>query len=203
MGDHYYTNKPGALSKEQQYRVAITDQVLSFTTDAGVFSKGGLDFGTRVLLENMTLDRDVHDVADVGCGYGPIGIYLAKKYGVRVWMYDVNTRALGLAERNATNNGARERVVIEESSLLEVAERDELTFDVIVSNPPIRAGKEIVHGLFEQASRLLRANGTLWIVIQKKQGAPSAIKKLESLFAEVDIIAKEKGYFIIQAKKDA
>ncbi|MNZ43171.1 Ribosomal RNA small subunit methyltransferase C [compost metagenome] len=138
-------------------------------------------------------------VLDVGCGYGPIGLAAAKlaKQG-HVTMVDVNARAVELARENASANGIR-NVAILESNLYEAVK--ETDFDVVLTNPPIRAGKEIVHAIFEGAYERLTIGGSLWIVIQKKQGAPSAKQKLESLFAEVEEVTKDKGYRIYKAVK--
>ncbi|MGL4523428.1 MAG: class I SAM-dependent methyltransferase [Bacilli bacterium] len=199
MSEHYYSNKPSVASDVRLVSTSIHNSMLSFETDAGVFSKKGVDFGTVVLLENLTIAPKAKTVADIGCGYGPIGIYVAKNNDVFVQMVDVNERAVALSKRNAQRNGVAERVDVKESFLLDsIADQ---VFDCIISNPPIRAGKEVVHQLFDQAYQCLQAEGEFWIVIQRKQGAPSAIAKLETLFAEVDVVKKEKGYYIIKSKK--
>jgi 16S rRNA (guanine1207-N2)-methyltransferase len=138
-------------------------------------------------------------VLDVGCGYGPIGIsaaHLAPKG--HVTMLDINSRAVELARENALHNGIR-NVTVMESDVLSALEGQK--FDVILTNPPIRAGKAIVHQIFEEAYRHLNEGGTLWVVIQKKQGAPSAAAKLESLFPVVEEVGKDKGYRIMRATK--
>src|SRR5690606_1817767 len=133
------------------------------------------------------------------CGYGPIGITAAKLAPQgHVTMLDVNERAVELSKINAEQNGVH-NVTIVQSNLYE-AVSDQM-FDCIISNPPIRAGKAIVHQIFEQGYQLLKAGGSMWIVIQKKQGAPSAQAKLESLFSEVIEVTKEKGYRILKATK--
>ena len=112
-------------------------------------------------------------------------------------MVDVNERALGLAKENAANNKI-ENVRILQSSVYENVDGK---YAVILSNPPIRAGKDIVHEILEKAVEYLVSGGELWIVIQKKQGAPSALKKLEEVFSEVEVVEKKKGYYIIKSKK--
>lgn len=170
-----------------------------FTSDAGVFSKKEVDFGTNLLLETYRLPQKSGDILDVGCGYGPIGLTLAKENSDRhFFLVDVNERALELADLNAKLNGIK-NVTIKKSNLLSAL--DNKMFSSILSNPPIRAGKKVVHQLFNDAYSHLEEDGELWIVIQKKQGAPSAIEKLEGLFAEVVVEKKSKGYYIICAKK--
>lgn len=138
-------------------------------------------------------------VLDVGCGYGPIGIsaaHLASKG--HVTMIDINSRAVELARENAQHNGIR-NVTVMESDVLSAVQGQ--TFDVILTNPPIRAGKAVVHAIFEQAYDHLNEGGCLWVVIQKKQGAPSAVAKLESMFPVVEEVGKDKGYRILKAQK--
>ncbi|WP_135556505.1 class I SAM-dependent methyltransferase [Paenibacillus cymbidii] len=198
--EHYYTAKP--TGKRDLHTIVETLRGTSFTfqSDAGVFAKKGVDYGSCALIEAMELADDSR-VLDVGCGYGPIGLAAAKAAPRgHVTMLDINERAVELARDNAARNGIG-NVTVLQSDLLERVSGER--FDVIVSNPPIRAGKAVVHRLFEQASDRLRPGGCLWIVIQKKQGAPSAMAKLETLFPNVRIVDKDKGYWVIRAEKEA
>jgi len=200
MSEHYYSSKPKVESKEQRVKITLRDLVMQFDTDSGVFSKGQIDFGSQLLIETIELHEGTKKVVDVGCGYGPIGITLAKSNpGIHCTMVDVNERALALAQRNASLNGVQ-NITILQSDLL--SNLEEHNYDVIISNPPIRAGKKVVHELFEQSYHHLGVGGALWIVIQKKQGLESAVKKLESLFSEVEEITKSKGYRIVRAIKN-
>ncbi|MEF2969064.1 class I SAM-dependent methyltransferase [Paenibacillus sp. M1] len=198
MSDHYYTSKPTAAHDRKVWDDALRGQAFRFISDAGVFSKGGVDYGSRTLIEAMEIPEDA-EVLDVGCGYGPIGLTAARlaKRG-HVTMIDVNSRAVELARENAAANRI-DNVTVLQSDLF--AEVDKAEFDVVLTNPPIRAGKETVHAIFEGAYEKLRAGGSLWIVIQKKQGAPSAKQKLESLFGDVEEVTKDKGYRIYKATK--
>lgn len=138
-------------------------------------------------------------VLDVGCGYGPIGLSIAKEFNDRiVHMVDVNERALELAKENASINHITNINIYESDRLVNV-KGDQ--FAAILTNPPIRAGKQTVHDIFEQSHEHLVPNGELWVVIQKKQGAPSTLEKLKTLFSDVETVDKSKGYFIIKAKK--
>ena len=113
-------------------------------------------------------------------------------------MIDINERAVELAKRNAEQNKI-DNVKIKKSYLFsEVADDD---FAAVITNPPIRAGKAVVHQIFEDAYERLRIGGELWVVIQKKQGAPSAMDKIEELFGQVETAAKKKGYYILRAIK--
>ena len=160
-----------------------------------------MDFGSRLLIDTFTLNENVEGkILDVGCGYGPIGISIAVSYPTRmVDMIDINSRAIGLSKDNASLNGIS-NVSIYESDRFE---KVDLTpqYAAILTNPPIRAGKKVVHEIFEGSYHRLVEGGSLWVVIQKKQGAPSAMDKLEQLFGNVEIAEKKKGYFILISKK--
>ncbi|WP_274654060.1 class I SAM-dependent methyltransferase [Paenibacillus humicola] len=198
MADHYFTRTPGAEHNRQLHESQLRGIRLQFLTDAGVFSKSGVDYGSRVLVEALDLPDNAR-VLDVGCGYGPIGITAAKLVpNGHVTMIDVNERAIELAEENAKLNGVL-NVTVLQSDLYERVR--EMKFDAIVTNPPIRAGKAVVHRIFEEGFQLLAPGGAMWVVIQKKQGAPSAASRLEEVFGAVEEVTKDKGYRIFKAVK--
>lgn len=200
MSEHYYTENPHTKSKPVTWETQLDGRSFRFTSDAGVFSKERVDFGSRLLIETADLtDYPEGDLLDVGCGYGPMGIALAKKDDKRtVEMVDVNLRAIELAKQNAEKNGVK-NVQIHPSDLYKSVEKRD--FAGIFSNPPIRAGKQVVHYILEEAIHYLKPNGYLTIVIQKKQGAPSASKKMEEVFGNVERIAMDKGYWILRSQK--
>lgn len=199
MTEHYYSSNPSVESKPFSFEYKLNGHSFIFTSDLGVFSKNEIDFGSKLLIETFATPDIAGNILDVGCGYGPIGLTLAKENPDRqVVMVDVNERALQLAKKNCEQNNAY-NVSIFQSNLFENVK--EQFFAAIVTNPPIRAGKKVVHEIFEKAFHHLAENGELWIVIQKKQGAPSAIEKLQEIFAEVEVVTKKKGYYIIKSKK--
>jgi 16S rRNA (guanine1207-N2)-methyltransferase len=172
---------------------------LEFWTDAGVFSKGGIDFGSKLLIETMQIPVDAR-VLDLGCGYGPIGITAAKlAHQGSVLMVDINERAVELSRKNLIQNSVK-NAEVRVSNLFDAVEEQE-RFDRILTNPPIRAGKAVVHQIFADSVYRLKPEGELWVVIQKKQGAPSARKKLEELFENVEDSAKDAGYRIFTCKR--
>lgn len=192
----YYEDNQDLSHDFQTLTVELLGQSMRFKTDRGVFSKNGIDYGSRVLLENYQ-PESAKSLLDVGCGYGTLGLTLAKKFDLDVTMVDVNSRALDLCRKNAIDN-AVSNSIIELSNIYEsVSEK----YDAIISNPPIRAGKEVVHEILAGAFGHLNDGGHLTIVIQKKQGAPSAQKKMEEVFGNCQLVARDKGYFILRSYK--
>ena len=197
MSEHYYSNKPQTESKPRQWKFTLRGHTFTFETDAGVFSKSEVDFGSRVLIDTFEMPEVEGDVLDVGCGYGPIGLSIAKANPERfVHMMDINTRAIALAEKNAQVNGIQNVRIFESDGLASVGD---VKAAAILTNPPIRAGKETIFRFYDESYEKLMEGGELWIVIQKKQGAPSTVSHLEELFSEVDVVEKKKGYWIIRA----
>lgn len=200
MTEHYYTNKPSTSSEQRKWSFVLRGQQFKFITDNGVFSKSEVDFGSRLLIDTFVTPDVEGRILDIGCGYGPLGLAIAKCETSRlIEMVDVNERAIELSKLNAGANDVRNVHVYSSDRFENVKEQE---FAAILSNPPIRAGKKVVHDILEKSYQYLASLGELWIVIQKKQGAPSAIEKLNTVFPYVEVVAKKKGYFIIKAKKD-
>ena len=195
MTNMYYEKNPTAEHDIHELRVRLLDTSMTFLTDAGVFSKRMVDYGSQVLLNVLDLESG-KTLLDVGCGYGPLGLTLGKVFGVQASLIDINSRALDLAKTNAEKNQVTASIF--QSNIYENVEG---LFDYIISNPPIRAGKSVVHEIIEGAFHHLVDGGRLTIVIQKKQGAPSAKNKMTEVFSNCEVITKEKGYFILQSYK--
>lgn len=191
---HYFTNDY-VKSEEKTVKAKINGNEYSFKVDNGVFSKGGLDFGTRTLLENLDLEAIKGDVLDFGCGYGPIGIYVAKNTDALVDMIDINERSLRLARKNAELNGVFVNVF--ESNIYENVTKK---YDFIVTNPPIRVGKKILYEILFKANDYLKPEGEMWLVVNKGQGAKSLVKDLSEVY-DTEVVCKNKGFYIIKAKK--
>ncbi len=196
MADHYYTKKPSSASNPAQIQVELGGRTLRFWTDTGVFSKNELDPGSRLLIENIP---DLSGtVVDLGCGWGPIGISLAlKNPDARLVLADVNERAVDLAQKNARENGANNLTVV----LSDGFENLPTSVDCVTTNPPIRAGKQVIYAMFDEAFKRLTPGGALYIVIRKQQGAPSAKKHLEERFESVEVVDRSGGYWILRAIK--
>lgn len=197
MNQHYYSQNPIAKQNEKQWEYTLGGKSFHFVSDNGVFSKNTLDFGSRLLIENFDSPLVAGPILDVGCGYGPIGMAIAYNNTERqIELIDINERAIYLAKKNIEQNGLA-NAEAHQSDLYTKLNYNE--YAAIVSNPPIRAGKQVVHTILEGAFPLLSGSGSLTIVIQKKQGAPSAMKKMEAIFGNVAVIARSKGYFILQS----
>lgn len=195
MTKMYFAENPDAKHDIHELNVELLGQQLTFLTDAGVFSKKMIDYGSRVLLSVLDFEAGER-VLDVGCGYGPLGLTLAKAQGVTATMVDINQRALDLAQKNAERNQISADIF--QSN---VYEKVSGIFDHIISNPPIRAGKQVVHEVISGSYEHLTEGGDLTLVIQKKQGAPSAKSKMEAVFSNCEIVKKDKGYYILRSEK--
>lgn len=197
MSQHYYSKSPQTKSAPKTWQDTIKGKQYTFTSDFGVFSKSNVDFGSKLLIEHFEEPMIEGDLLDLGCGYGPIGISLAKQYTNRhVVMIDINERAVALAKQNANHNQTTNTEIIQSDQFENIKNR---SFAAIITNPPIRTGKKVIYGMFEKSKHSLLPGGALWIVIQKKQGAPSAKRKLEELFHTVEVKARSKGYLILKA----
>lgn len=199
--EQYFTKNPTTQKEIYKFDWNLGKDRFYFYTSNSVFSKNGVDFGSMLLVETVIKENENFkgNILDLGCGYGPIGVMLAKLIeNANVTMSDVNERALELSKMNAEENKVKARVKTLSSSAFENINEN---FDMIVTNPPIRAGKDVVFSFYEGAYEHLNKGGHLYVVIQKKQGAPSTKKKLESLFGNCETAEKKSGYFIFRAVK--
>ncbi len=190
---HYFTNEE-IKSEIKEINILFQDKKFKMFTDNGVFSKKGLDYGTRALLEKIPYQELKGDILDFGCGYGPIGIIISSLTNLEVDMIDVNFRSMKLAKKNASANNVK--VNIFESNIYENITKK---YDYIITNPPIRVGKEILYKILFGAKEHLKPNGELYFVINKAQGAKSVARDLEKIFL-VSIIDKNKGFYIIKCQ---
>lgn len=193
---HYFTNEENLKSEIKKVDVDIHSISYYFYTDNGVFSKGELDFGTELLLKTFEYKNNPQqkNVLDIGCGCGPIGIYTAK-LGFAVDMSDVNKRAIHLSKMALKEQNIKANVF--ESDAYENIDNK---YDYIISNPPIRVGKEKLYEIIMKAKDHLKDNGEIGIVVRKQQGAESLIRDMKKIYNSVEVIAKKKGFFIIKAK---
>lgn len=192
--NQYFDNNENLESNMQENKVKVLDTEFYMYTDNGVFNKKGLDFGTRVLLENINLDNK-YSFLDVGCGCGPIGFYvLLNKRDAVVDMIDVNNRAIKLTKMGLKKNHIEAEVFNSDAYSNVVGK-----YDMIITNPPIHVGKEKVYEIIRGAKDHLNNNGELWIVIRKDQGAKSMINDNSDIY-DFEIINKIKGFWVIKSK---
>ena len=196
---HYFQDDPNLVSNIKEITFEINGITMKLLTDNGVFSKSNVDEGSYAFLK-VLLPLDLgNTILDLGCGYGTIGLTLAKAHEeARITLADVNPRAVALCERNAGLLNLSPRVTILQS---DIYEKIEGPYDSIVVNPPIRAGKKVTYRMYEEAKQYLIDGGSLYIVIRKAQGAESASKYIETIFGNVTLLKREKGYYIYRATK--
>lgn len=193
---HYFTNDNNKIEKLKKVNVNINDVKYYFYTDNGVFSKGELDFGTELLLKTFEYSYPQDKkVLDIGCGCGPIGIYLSK-LGFAVDMCDVNLKAIELSKQ-AINEQKLNAEVFESDAYLNVNNK----YDYIISNPPIRVGKQKLYEIVMNAKDYLKDNGEVWLVVRKDKGADSLVKEMKKVYSSVEVVEKKKGFHIIKACK--
>ncbi|KRK90069.1 class I SAM-dependent methyltransferase [Lentilactobacillus sunkii] len=195
----YYSKNPDVESKPITWDFSLLGNNLTFTSDNGVFSKHTVDYGSRVLVKNINYGI-IPDgkLLDMGTGYGPIGISIAKAFPERqIDMVDVNELALELAKKNAADNQVKNVHIFESNIYEAISEK----YAAIFTNPPVRAGKKVVDEMISGAVDHLIDDGTLTVVLQKKQGAPSAKKLMTELFGNCKILKRDKGYYILQSVK--
>lgn len=197
---HYYQeNQEDLHSNPSTFDFHFQEEHFRFHTDDGVFSKHYVDYGSFVLLKNFVPNDLKEPILDMGAGYGPLGIVLSKLHNKTVYMCEINQRAYSLLEKNILENKGISAYAIH-SNLFEALD-SKLMFSSVVTNPPIRAGKEVVYAIYDGAYQRLVQNGELWVVIQKKQGAPSSKEYLMNLFGNCTIVARDKGYYILKCKR--
>ena len=195
----YFDNNTKLESKKREISVELNGETYSFISDNGVFSKGEVDYGSIALLKVLFKENLNGRILDIGCGYGTIGLILAKKISEGDFtLIDVNMRACALACENVKKWGLKNVRVIESN----IFEKVDGEFDNIITNPPIRAGKKVIYAIFEQSYHNLKQNGSLYIVIRKSHGAESAQKFIMSVFNNCTLLKRDKGFYIYRAIKN-
>ena len=196
---HYFQDDPNLASNYKKISFEVNGISMQLLTDNGVFSKNRVDEGSLAFLKVILPLNLGTNILDLGCGYGTIGLTLAiAKKDARVTLADVNARALNMCKRNADALNLSQRVTILQS---DIYEKIEGPYDSIVVNPPIRAGKAVTYRMYEESKQYLIDGGSLYIVIRKAQGAESAAKYIESLYGNIKLLDRHKGYHIYQAVK--
>ena len=195
--NHYFTNDDNLKSNKKLINIKYENKVISLYTNNGVFSKEHFDYGSKLLINNFKKEEKEGRVLDLGCGYGVIGIILSENKNLFIDMVDINKRAIELTKENLKLNNIKNANCFESNIYENIKEK----YNYIITNPPIRAGKETIRKFLFEAEQYLLENGELWFVMRKNHGVKSMIKELEKVFL-VKIIDKDKGFYIVQLKKD-
>ncbi len=199
--NHYYTDNSELKSKRQNIYIDFEGKEYVFTTDIGVFSKNKLDFGTEVMLKEFLKDncKKNFNFLDIGCGYGAVSIIVSNFYpNCKYIMSDVNDRALEISKLNVEKYAINNVKLIKSNSFENIEE----VFDIIMSNPPIRTGKETIFNIYENSYKHLNDNGYFYCVIQTKHGAKSTEKKLKEIFGNCVTLGIHSGYRVYRCIKE-
>lgn len=200
---HYFSEVQDVKSVKKIINYEIKNEKFEFLTDNGVFSKTKVDFGTDVMLrtflnENKKLENI--RILDIGCGYGVVSVVLKRFFEkAKILSTDVNERALELTRENIQKNNRTDDFEVRKSFVFDNISEN---FDMILSNPPIRAGKQVIFEIYEKSFFHLNKNGKFYCVIQTKHGAKSTKKKLEELFGNCTTLVIEAGYRIFRCVKN-
>lgn len=195
-GRHYFTDNSDLPERFHSLSFSFHNRLWSFTSAAGVFSRAAVDEGTRLLLEVVCRETVSGRVLDLGCGYGVLAVVIKSLYPeAKVTAVDINPRAVELTQRNARAAG------VELESRVQDGIGAGESYDVIVTNPPIRAGKQTVYRLFAQSHAALSQGGRFYAVVRRAQGAESALRELVWLFGNGRTVERKKGYWILQCEK--
>lgn len=189
--EHYYSEQQKSSLKIKKIKQKIKGAEFEFFTSFGVFSKERVDKGTLVLAENMLIEKN-SKVLDIGCGIGVLGIVVAKLFNADVVMSDINKRAIMLAKKNIKLNNVNADIY--QGNLYETIKKND--FDVVLSNPPQTAGKELCFKLIEESKQHLKKDGNLQLVARHNKGGKTLSNKMQEVFGNAKVTAKKSGYWV-------
>lgn len=198
MNQHMYFDDNSSLpSQPFTFETQMFDQTFTFKSDNGVFSKDEFDFGSQQLLIGLSKCNHIHSLLDFGSGLGIVGIIANKALGIEtVHGVEVNPRALDLSNENATINNSNATFSLSDGFTNVTGK-----YDCIISNPPIRVGKEKLYAWYQQAKDYLNDNGMLLLVVRVQQGAKSTMSYCETLYSKVEVLHKKKGFVVFACYK--
>lgn len=192
----YFDNDKSIKSNKKLISFNFNNKKYNVYTDNGVFSKDRFDYGTRVLLDSININELSGNVLDLGCGIGVVGVILGTmNKNINIDMIDVNERAISLAKENIILNNVTCNVFISD-----VYSNVDKKYDYIITNPPIRAGKEVIRRFLFGGYDYLTDNGVLYFVMRKEHGVKSMIRELENKYI-VSVINKDKGFYAVKIVK--
>ena len=192
----YFDNDKNIKSERKIIKFNFDNKVFSIYSDNGVFSKDRFDYGTRVLLNSVDIDKLSGNVLDLGCGLGVVGIILGTfNKGINIDMVDINERAIDLVKNNLVLNNVKANVFVSD-----IYSNIDNKYDFIITNPPIRAGKNVIRGFLLGSYDYLKDDGILYFVMRKDHGVKSMIKELSVKF-NTSIVNKDKGFYVVLCTK--
>lgn len=192
----YFDNDKNIKSERKIIKFNFDNKVFSIYSDNGVFSKDRFDYGTRVLLNSVDIDKLFGNVLDLGCGLGVVGIILGTfNKDINIDMVDINERAIDLAKNNLVLNNVKANVFVSD-----IYSNIDNKYDFIITNPPIRAGKNVIRGFLLGSYDYLKDDGILYFVMRKDHGVKSMIKELSVKF-NTSIVNKDKGFYVVLCTK--
>jgi len=198
--EHYFSSSPDTQLKLRTIHARISGKEYELTTSNSIFSPERIDAGTQVLLATAPQPPSSGNVLDLGCGWGPIALTLAlESPQATVWAVDVNERALDLVRANAAAVGA-----VNVRAVTPDAVPDDVSFATIWSNPPIRIGKDALHGMLEKWLPRLEHGSDAWLVVQRNLGSDSLHRWLDERFEAALVTTKEeisKGYRVLKTHR--
>ncbi len=198
MTDHYFSRSPESKPRYQQLEVTLLGNSLKLTTGSGIFSKDHIDKGTHLLIASASIKGS--SILDLGCGYGPVGLSLAKAYpSSHVTLSDVNERAVKLTKKNARDNNIQNVTILQSDIYQNITGN----FSEILLNPPQTAGKSICQAMIAGALEHLQENGSLQIVARHNIGGKTLSKYMESVFGNVDVLAKKSGFRVYRSFRES
>lgn len=199
MSDHYFSEHPRSQFKLIKIRIYARGISINLFSAPGIFSFKKLDFGTKVLIDNMII-KDKKKVLDLGTGYGVVGItYAILSPSSKVYMTDINERAIEIAKMNVNKLNLKNCVVLK-SNLFESIKGHR--FDIIITNPPLTAGLKVCYTIIEESYHHLNDNGVFQFVARHKKGGRRLMEKTINIFDNCSILAKSGGYWVYLAKKN-
>jgi len=204
---HYYDSMPDTPSDRRFIEYRANGINFNFVTDTNVFSRNDVDKGTELLIDAVIENikargaKKGERLLDLGCGYGVVGVVMKSVFmSFEVTSVDVNARAVELAKENASKNNVKLARCAQSDVLSALTSED--IFDIVMTNPPVRAGKQTVFSFYEQAYEHMAPGAAIYSVLQRKQGAPSSEKKLTELFGNCETVAISGGYRVMKAVKE-
>ena len=199
--EHYFSKKPKAPFRRESFTAKLLGNDIQINSGSGLFSMKDLDFGTKLLIENAKIPEDDAEVLDLGCGYGIIGIAIKKHYpNAKIFMCDINERAIMVSKENCSMNNADIKVL--KSDIYSNPEFHEKKFDVVLTNPPFSAGKDVCIEFIKQSSDHLNKGGLFQLVAPHNKGGNSLKRIMLDVFNNAGEIAKKSGYRVyISVKK--